>query len=207
VAARKPKQPEPPRSLRDQVKGLSLPMPRERPAPAPPAPPRRKASAADDLTFEQLASRILPTTRATETVQVPAPAAAARAPRTRLWVERSESSVRARAEDAPLRLVQDLERGRVVPRRELDLHRLSAAGARQLLDLEIPRARKDGVGCVLVVCGRGMHSTPEGPVLPDVVIERLSEELESDVLAFTTAPRKWGGQGALIVCLRAAQLG
>jgi DNA-nicking Smr family endonuclease len=47
-----------------------------------------------------------------------------------------------------------------------------------------------------------VHSTPEGPVLPDVVIERLSEELESDVLGFATAPRKWGGQGALIVCLR-----
>lgn len=201
MAARKPKQPEPPRSLRDQVKALPLPAPRERPAPAPPAPPRRK-TAADDLTFEQLAARILPATRATEAVQTPAPAAAARATRTRMWVERSESSVRARAEDAPARLVQDLERGRAVPRRELDLHRLSAAGARQLLDLEIPRARKDGVGCVLVVCGRGMHSTLEGPVLPDVVIERLSEELEGDVLAFATAPRKWGGQGALIVCLR-----
>jgi len=111
--------------------------------------------------------------------------------------------VRARAADAPERVMQDLERGRIVPRRQLDLHRQSAAGARQILDLEIPRARKDGVGCLLIVCGRGMHSTPEGPVLPDVVIERLSEELESDVLAFTTAPRKWGGQGALIVCLRA----
>jgi DNA-nicking Smr family endonuclease len=200
VAARKPKQPEAPKSLRDQVK--SLPVPPVRAAPPPPAPSRRKASAADDLTFEQLASRILPTTRATEAIQAPAPAAAARAPRTRMWVERSDSTVRARAADAPARLVQDLERGRVVPRRELDLHRLSAAAARQLLDLEIPRARKDGVGCVLVVCGRGVHSTPEGPVLPGVVIERLSEELESDVLGFATAPRKWGGQGAFIVCLR-----
>jgi DNA-nicking Smr family endonuclease len=207
MASRKPKVPEPPRSLRDQVKALELPRVAARPPPAPVPQPKRPA-AGDDLTFEQLASRILPTSRVTEPAHTHPPRAASaigtpRAARTRMWVERSESSVRARAEDAPERLMQDLERGRVVPRRELDLHRQSAAGARQILDLEIPRARKDGVLCLLVVCGRGMHSAPEGPVLPDVVIERLSEELESDVLAFTTAPRKWGGQGALIVCLRA----
>jgi DNA-nicking Smr family endonuclease len=205
VAARKPNPSEQPKSLRDQVKALSLPTASARKAPAPPPTPKRRAAAGDELTFEQLASRILPATRATEPVQVPAHSAAARAPRKRMWVERSESLVRARAEDAPAKLVQDLERGRVVPRREIDLHRQSAAGARQVLDLEIPRARKDGVACVLVICGRGMHSTPEGPVLPDVVIERLSEELEGELLAFTTAPRKWGGQGALLVCLRPAE--
>jgi DNA-nicking Smr family endonuclease len=59
------------------------------------------------------------------------------------------------------------------------------------------------MACVLVVCGRGTHSGAEGPVLPDVVIERLSEELANEVLAFCTAPRKWGGQGAVIVRLRA----
>jgi len=208
VAARKPKGTQPPkpaRSLREQVKELShLAVPS--PAPLPPARPKPPAPRGDELTFEQLAARILPGARPTVSAAVAAGAAPApsREPRPRLWVERSESTVRARAEDAPERLVQDLERGRMVPRRELDLHRQSAATARQILDTEIPRARKDGISCLLVVCGRGMHSTPEGPVLPDVVIERLSEELEADVLAFTTAPRRWGGQGAFIVCLRAA---
>lgn len=207
MAARKPKGNEPPRSLRDQVKALDLPAVAERPPPAPPPQPKRPAPN-DDLSFEQLAWRILPTARVTEPAHPVSAVRAAgplRAARKRMWVERSESGVRARADDAPERLMQDLERGRVVPRREIDLHRQSAASARQILDLEIPRARKDGVGCLLIVCGRGMHSAPEGPVLPDVAIERLSEELEADVLAFTTAPRKWGGQGALIVCLRAAE--
>jgi DNA-nicking Smr family endonuclease len=91
----------------------------------------------------------------------------------------------------------------VVPRREIDLHRRSAADARQLLDAGICTARREGLGCLLVVCGRGIHSGADGPVLPDVAIQQLSEELASEVLAFCTAPQKWGGQGALIVRLRA----
>ena len=67
---------------------------------------------------------------------------------------------------------------------------------------EVLRARRDGLGCVLIVCGRGLHSGLEGPVLPDVAIERLSEELAYYVLAFCTAPRRWGGEGALLVMLR-----
>jgi DNA-nicking Smr family endonuclease len=35
-----------------------------------------------------------------------------------------------------------------------------------------------------------------------VVIERLSEELADHVLAFCTAPRRWGGEGALLVMVR-----
>jgi DNA-nicking Smr family endonuclease len=39
-------------------------------------------------------------------------------------------------------------------------------------------------------------------VLPVVVFERISDELAEHVLAFCTAPRRWGGEGALIVMLR-----
>jgi DNA-nicking Smr family endonuclease len=41
-----------------------------------------------------------------------------------------------------------------------------------------------------------------GPVLPEVAVECLSEALADHVLAFATAPSKWGGLGALIVRLR-----
>ena len=71
-----------------------------------------------------------------------------------------------------------------------------------MLDDGVRQARQDGVSCLLVVCGRGKHSGADGPVLPDVAAERLSEELASEILAFCTAPRKWGGEGALIVRLR-----
>ena len=179
-----------------------------KPAKAAPPQPKRPPPEAREVTFEQLAAGIAPSKTPTEKPPGPAQTSASVTERNeskvRFWVERTEGTVRARAEDAPVRLARDIEQGRVVPRREIDLHRLSAPSARQLLDLEIPRARKDGVLCLLVVCGRGLHSSPEGPVLPDVVIERLSEELASDVLAFATAPRKWGGLGAILVCLRAA---
>ena len=39
--------------------------------------------------------------------------------------------------------------------------------------------------------------------MPEVVMERLSEELGAEILAFCTAPRKWGGEGAVLVRLRA----
>jgi DNA-nicking Smr family endonuclease len=103
-------------------------------------------------------------------------------------------------------MLDELRAGKVVPRRELDLHRRSAAEARLLLDEAVPRARREGVACLLVVCGRGLHSGAEGPVLPEVATERLSEELGDEILAFCTAPRKWGGEGALLVRLRAPLL-
>ncbi len=130
------------------------------------------------------------------------PVAPARPVRPRLWVEQRPDVIRARDESVPPKLLADLEAGRIVPRRQIDLHRLGAAAARQMLDVEVKRAHRDGVGCILVVCGRGVHSGADGPVLPDVAVERLSEELAFEVLAFATAPRKWGGLGALLVLLR-----
>jgi len=131
----------------------------------------------------------------------------AAAPRPKLWVEQRPDSIRARHESVPAKVLAELEAGRIVPRRQLDLHRLSAAAAREALDAGVKQARRDGVGCLLVVCGRGLHSGADGPVLPDVAVERLSEELAAEVLAFTSAPRKWGGAGALIVLLRSKDAG
>ena len=137
----------------------------------------------------------------------PPPSAALPAPtparqRARLWVEQSDGVVRARAEGVPARSVEELAAGRSVPRRQLDLHRKSAAEARQALGEAVLEARRAGVRCLLVVCGRGKHSSADGPVLPEVAVECLSEALADHVLAFATAPSKWGGLGALIVRLR-----
>ena len=110
--------------------------------------------------------------------------------------------VRARAEGVPARWLEELAAGRSVPQRQLDLHRKSAAEARQALGEAVLEARRAGVRCLLVVCGRGKHSKADGPVLPEVAVECLSESLSEHVLAFTSAPSKWGGLGALIVRLR-----
>jgi DNA-nicking Smr family endonuclease len=200
------------RSLRDQMVALApevVAAAAARAAPPPPPPKAPKPTSADALSFKDLAGRggVRPLPEASRpSVRLgPLPGATpivAAAKRTRLWVERRDDVVRARAEDAPSRWLDDLRAGRVVPRRELDLHRKGAADARQALDEAIPRARRENVSCVLIVCGRGLHSGLEGPVLPEVAIERLSEELSDHVLAFCSAPRKWGGEGALIVMLR-----
>lgn len=197
------------RSLREQMQALAPELAAAAAArAAPPPPPKPKPRGPDAVTFADLAGNggVRPIADpAGGVLPEPAPSAPPRSPQRqhRLWVERRDDSVRARAEDVPARWLDDLRAGRVVPRRELDLHRKGAADARQVLDDEILRARRDAVPCVLVVCGRGLHSGLDGPVLPDVAIERLSEELADHVLAFSTAPRRWGGEGALIVMLRA----
>jgi DNA-nicking Smr family endonuclease len=202
------------RSLREQMAALSpevVAAAAARAAPPPPPQPAKPAKS-DGLSFQDLAGsggvkRIADPSRSLPPPEPAAPAAPRPVPRKhRLWVERRDDVVRARSEDAPARWLDDLRGGRVVPRRELDLHRKGVLEARQLLDEGVARARREGVSCLLIVCGRGLHSGLEGPVLPDVAIERLSEELSDHVLAFCTAPRKWGGDGALIVMLRAPEV-
>jgi DNA-nicking Smr family endonuclease len=160
----------------------------------------------NDLSFKDLARDVRPLPEPSRPVlpQAPTPPLTqAVAPKTRLWVDRRGGAVRAMADGLPPRLLDELRSGKVVPRRQLDLHRRSVIEARQVLDDGVRGARRDGVTCLLVVCGRGVHSGADGPVLPEVVVERLSEELADEILAFCTAPRKWGGEGALIVRLRA----
>lgn len=201
-----------PRSLRDQVAALApeVVAAAAARAPAKPAPPKPvKAPGADALSFKDLAGAggvaPIPGTPRAEAAPPAPPELPRPVPREhRMWVERRPEAVRGRAEDAPARWLDDLRAGRVVPRRELDLHRKGVVEARELLDEGVARARRESVSCLLVVCGRGVHSGVDGPVLPDVAIERLSEELAEHVLAFCTAPRKWGGDGALLVMLRPA---
>lgn len=197
------------RSLREQVQALAPEVVAAAAAraapPPPPKPPKPKGP--EGLSFKDLAGNggVRPIADPMRGIlPEPLPSAPPRPapPKHRLWVERRDDSVSARAEDIPPRWLDDLRAGRVVPRRQLDLHRKGAADARQALDEEILRARRESLNCVLVVCGRGLHSGLEGPVLPEVAIERLSEELADHVLAFCTAPRRWGGEGALLVMLR-----
>jgi DNA-nicking Smr family endonuclease len=198
-------------SLRDQMKALApaVVAAAEARAPSKPLPPKPVARpGADGLSFKDLAGRggVAPLPEASR-APLAQPQPVAPLPRTpreapRLWVERLDDVVRAKARDVPARWLDDMAAGRIPPRRELDLHRKGVMEARELLDRELVEARRVATSCLLIVCGRGLHSGLEGPVLPDVVIERLSEELAAHVLAFCTAPRRWGGSGALLVMLR-----
>lgn len=117
-------------------------------------------------------------------------------------VERDGERVSGRASGIDRGRLEKLRRGEPAPDRELDLHGLTAAEAREDVTYEIQDAWHEGERCVRVVTGRGLRS-PLGPVLRDGVIEWLqAPPLSQHVMAFASAPPALGGAGALLVLLR-----
>jgi DNA-nicking Smr family endonuclease len=107
-----------------------------------------------------------------------------------------------RRDEVPARVLQRLRRGQYAAQDELDLHAASAARAEALLRAFLADARRDGLGCVRVVHGKGLHSDSGVPVLKNLVDRMLRQR--ADVLAFASAPAAQGGSGAVLVLLRRA---
>jgi DNA-nicking Smr family endonuclease len=85
--------------------------------------------------------------------------------------------------------------------REIDLHGLSAAEAKQALRSFLVAALEQQVGCVRVIHGKGLRSGPRGPVLKSAVSGVLRRS--DAVLAYVSARPADGGTGALYVLLAA----
>lgn len=110
-----------------------------------------------------------------------------------------------RAEDVSLKILAKLRRGDPEPDFDLDLHGLDSSSARALVREEVRDARHDGLRCVRLIHGRGLHSS-SGAVLRDQLPNWLCEpELAGDVLAFARNPRDRGG--STLVLLRRAGRG
>lgn len=121
----------------------------------------------------------------------------------RLVVEREAAHVTGAAFGVSHAMVRALGRGDIRVEKSCDLHALHAQPARHRLGQFIDESVALGRRAVLVVCGRGRHSGPEGPVLRELVIEALGKApLVPHILAFSTAPLALGGEGALVVLLR-----
>lgn len=121
----------------------------------------------------------------------------------RLKVEQIGLRVTAQANGISRRVLQSLARGETAIEAICDLHGKQRDAAERQLDAFIARSLARGLRCVLVICGRGLHSGPTGPVLLELAIDLLGRgPLASEVLAFTTAPADRGGEGALVVLLR-----
>ena len=100
-----------------------------------------------------------------------------------------------------------LRRGEWRVERRVDLHGLTAPEARRELVSELQDAVAEGVRCVLVIHGRGLHSE-SGPVLRDGVLTWLTAPpLAQRVMAFASALPRDGGPGASYVLLRRTRLG
>lgn len=98
-------------------------------------------------------------------------------------------------------VLRDLRRGRWVVQGEVDLHGLNREQSRQLLAEFIAECLHFGKRCVRVVHGKGLRSPQKTSVLRQLVRGWLAQR--DEVLAYCQAKPQDGGEGALIVLLRA----
>lgn len=98
--------------------------------------------------------------------------------------------------------VRRLSGGGVKPHMRLDLHGKTREQAERALDQLLFDAEQRTARCLLIVCGRGLHSGDRGPVLREATIEALSLRHAHSVVAFTSAPAALGGRGAILVWLK-----
>jgi DNA-nicking Smr family endonuclease len=101
------------------------------------------------------------------------------------------------------RVVRRLRRGDFSWQGHLDLHGLTAAEARDVVERFVVESFRAGRRCVLVIHGRGLNSKDQTPVLKERLKSWLAHgRIGRVVLAFATARPCDGGAGALYVLLR-----
>jgi DNA-nicking Smr family endonuclease len=96
-------------------------------------------------------------------------------------------------------VLRKLRRGEYRVEREIDLHGLTVAQAKQALRQFLVRALEERVRCVRIVHGKGLRSGPRGPVLKAAVDAVLRHT--GAVLAYVSARQADGGTGAVYVLL------
>lgn len=109
-----------------------------------------------------------------------------------------------RRESIPPQVYQRLRRGEISAQDELDLHGSRVRIAEELLREFIGQAHRDGLGCVRIIHGKGLHGNdfPDSsgaPIMKNLVDGFLRHR--GDVLAFHSAPPRQGGTGAVLVLL------
>lgn len=97
-------------------------------------------------------------------------------------------------------VLRKLRRGQFQVGAALDLHGMTVTTAREALGEFLRRARRDSLGCVRIVHGKGNGSRQRGPVLKQKINHWLRQR--NEVLAFCSARPMDGGTGAIYVLLR-----
>jgi DNA-nicking Smr family endonuclease len=96
-------------------------------------------------------------------------------------------------------VLRRLRRGEYRVQREIDLHGLTVAEARQALRHFLVEALERQVRCVRIIHGKGLRSGTRGPVLKSAVSALLRRT--GAVLAYVSARPVDGGTGAMYVLL------
>ena len=100
-----------------------------------------------------------------------------------------------------LSVLRDLRRARWVIQGEIDLHGLNRDQARVELSAFLAESLHHGKRCVRVVHGKGLSSPQKISILRQLVRGWLMQRIE--ILAYCQAQPRDGGEGALLVLLRA----
>src|SRR4051812_6498045 len=99
--------------------------------------------------------------------------------------------------------LDDLRSGRFSVQAWLDLHGMNRDEARFALDEFILESVRASLSCVRVIHGRGRHSHKQRSILKDLIQRWLcSRRLGRHVIAYTSARRYDGGDGAVYILLR-----
>jgi len=99
--------------------------------------------------------------------------------------------------------LDDLRSGRFSVQAWLDLHGMNRQEARFALDEFILASVRTSLSCVRVIHGRGRHSHKQRSILKDSIQQWLcSRRLGRHVIAYTSARRYDGGDGAVYILLR-----
>ena len=98
------------------------------------------------------------------------------------------------------RVLKRLRQGKLLAEATLDLHGYSRREARQLLLEFVNECSNRSLTQLRIIHGKGLRSTNDKPVLKSLVAGILPAHPE--VLAFASAPREQGGNGAVNVLLR-----
>jgi DNA-nicking Smr family endonuclease len=96
-------------------------------------------------------------------------------------------------------VMRRLRRGEYRVQRELDLHGLTQAAAKQVLREFLAAALEQRVRCVRIIHGKGLRSGHRGPVLKSTASALLRRT--GAVLAYVSARQVDGGTGAVYVLL------
>jgi DNA-nicking Smr family endonuclease len=116
------------------------------------------------------------------------------------WPEESAPDRQA----VPRRMKQ-VERGQLKPEASLDLHGLTVEEASAKVRFFLQDVSYRGFQTILIITGKGLHSS-DGPVLRQAV-EKLLDQQREQVIEWGIAPRRYGGDGALIVFMRRGAAG
>ncbi len=113
-----------------------------------------------------------------------------------------ENDHRATPVKHPPRRMKQLSKGTLVPQATLDLHGVKRQEVAAKLSAFITNARYHGWYVLLVITGKGLHSTEGKGVLRHCVEDFLQGQGRGQVAEWGVAPRQYGGDGAVVLFLR-----